>query len=95
MNKQSLQLWPHALLESELFGYCRGAFTDAKSDKPGRFARAAGGTLFLDEIGDMPLPLQVKLLRVLQEGEFEPLGSAKPQKTDARLVLTRVLCGVR
>ena len=77
---------PHALLESELFGYCRGAFTDAKSDKPGRFARAAGGTLFLDEIGDMPLPLQVKLLRVLQEGEFEPLGSAKPQKTDARII---------
>ena len=77
---------PHALLESELFGYCRGAFTDAKTDKPGRFARAAGGTLFLDEIGDLPLPLQVKLLRVLQEGEYEPLGSSKPQKSDARII---------
>jgi len=77
---------PLALLESELFGYCRGAFTDAKVDKPGRFARAAGGTLFLDEIGDLPLPLQVKLLRVLQEGEYEPLGSSKPQKTDARII---------
>lgn len=77
---------PQALLESELFGYCRGAFTDAKTDKPGRFARAAGGTLFLDEIGDLPLPLQVKLLRVLQEGEYEPLGSSKPQKSDARII---------
>jgi transcriptional regulator with PAS, ATPase and Fis domain len=77
---------PHALLESELFGYLRGAFTDAKTDKPGRFARAAGGTLFLDEIGDLPLPLQVKLLRVLQDGEYEPLGSTKPQKTDARII---------
>jgi PAS domain S-box-containing protein len=77
---------PQALLESELFGYCRGAFTDAKTDKPGRFARAAGGTLFLDEIGDLPLSLQVKLLRVLQEGEYEPLGSSKPQKTDARII---------
>ena len=77
---------PQALLESELFGYCRGAFTDAKTDKPGRFARAEGGTLFLDEIGDLPLPLQVKLLRVLQEGEFEPLGSSKTQKTDARII---------
>lgn len=77
---------PQTLLESELFGYCRGAFTDAKTDKPGRFARAAGGTLFLDEIGDLPLPLQVKLLRVLQEGEYEPLGSSKPQKSDARII---------
>jgi PAS domain S-box-containing protein len=77
---------PQTLLESELFGYCRGAFTDAKTDKPGRFARAAGGTLFLDEIGDLPLPLQVKLLRVLQEGEYEPLGSSKPQKSEARII---------
>lgn len=77
---------PAELLESELFGYCKGAFTDAKADKPGRFARAAGGTLFLDEIGDMPLPLQVKMLRVLQEGEYEPLGALKSQKSDARII---------
>jgi len=77
---------PRALLESELFGYCRGAFTDAKADKPGRFARASGGTLFLDEIGELPLDLQVKLLRVLQDGAFEPLGSSKPQKSDARII---------
>jgi transcriptional regulator with PAS, ATPase and Fis domain len=77
---------PSTLLESELFGYCRGAFTDAKTDKPGRFARARGGTLFLDEIGDLPMEVQVKLLRVLQEGEYEPLGSTTPQKTDARII---------
>ena len=77
---------PAALLESELFGYCRGAFTDAKTDKPGRFARARGGTLFLDEIGDLPKEVQVKLLRVLQEGEYEPLGATKPEKTDARII---------
>ncbi len=77
---------PGTLLESELFGYCKGAFTDAKADKLGRFARAQGGTLFLDEIGDLPLPLQVKLLRVLQEGEYEPLGSTKPIKSDARII---------
>jgi transcriptional regulator with PAS, ATPase and Fis domain len=77
---------PQALLESELFGYCKGAFTDAKTDKPGRFARARGGTLFLDEIAELPLDLQVKLLRVLQDGVFEPLGSSKPQKSDARII---------
>jgi len=77
---------PGTLLESELFGYCKGAFTDAKADKLGRFARAQGGTLFLDEIGDLPLPLQVKLLRVLQEEEYEPLGSTKPVKSDARII---------
>ncbi|MBN2107889.1 MAG: sigma 54-interacting transcriptional regulator [Deltaproteobacteria bacterium] len=77
---------PSTLLESELFGYCKGAFTDAKLDKPGRFARARGGTLFLDEIGDLPLPLQVKLLRVLQEGEYEPLGATKPVTSDARII---------
>jgi PAS domain S-box-containing protein len=77
---------PGGLLESELFGYCKGAFTDAKTDKPGRFARARGGTLFLDEIGDLPLPLQVKLLRVLQEGEYEALGATKPMKSDARII---------
>ncbi|NQT11271.1 MAG: sigma 54-interacting transcriptional regulator, partial [Planctomycetes bacterium] len=65
---------PDTLLESELFGYKKGAFTDAKKDKPGRFALAEGGTLFLDEIGDISTALQVKLLRILQEKEYEPLG---------------------
>jgi PAS domain S-box-containing protein len=77
---------PETLLESELFGYVKGAFTDAKKDKAGRFALADGGTVFLDEIGDMPLSLQVKLLRVLQEKEFEPLGSTKAVKANVRIV---------
>lgn len=77
---------PENLLESELFGYKAGAFTDAKKDKPGRFQAAQGGTLFLDEIGDMPLALQVKLLRVLQEKTFEPLGGTKSLPADARIV---------
>ncbi|MCM0754572.1 sigma 54-interacting transcriptional regulator [Desulfovibrio aminophilus] len=77
---------PENLLESELFGYKAGAFTDAKKDKPGRFQAAQGGTLFLDEIGDMPLALQVKLLRVLQEKTFEPLGGTKPLSADVRIV---------
>jgi len=64
----------------------RGAFTDAKKDKAGKFALADGGTVFLDEVGDMPLSLQVKLLRVLQEKEFEPLGSTQPIKADVRIV---------
>jgi len=74
------------LLESELFGYIKGAFTDAKKDKPGRFALANGGTIFLDEVGDMSPSLQVKLLRVLQEKEFEPLGATSPRKTDVRII---------
>jgi len=78
---------PDNLLESELFGYQQGAFTDAKKDKPGRFALAKGGTLFLDEIGDISIALQVKLLRVLQEGEYEPLGSTKPHKANARIIV--------
>jgi transcriptional regulator with PAS, ATPase and Fis domain len=77
---------PDNLLESELFGYKAGAFTDAKKDKPGRFELAAGGTIFLDEIGDLPGNLQVKLLRVLQEKTYEPLGGVKPMQTDVRIV---------
>jgi PAS domain S-box-containing protein len=77
---------PENLLESELFGYKKGAFTDAKTDKPGRFDRAKGGTLFLDEIGDLPKSLQIKLLRVLQEKVYEPLGGTVPVATDARII---------
>jgi len=77
---------PDTLLESELFGYKSGAFTDAKRDKPGRFARAEGGTIFLDEIGDISPALQVRLLRVLQERVYEPLGSTEPVKADVRVV---------
>jgi len=77
---------PDTLLESELFGYVKGAFTDAKKDKPGRFALGNEGTIFLDEVGDMSPALQVKLLRVLQEREFEPLGSTSPRKTDVRII---------
>lgn len=77
---------PETLLESELFGYKKGAFTGADKDKPGRFALAEGGTLFLDEIGDISPSLQVKLLRVLQEHEYEPLGGTKPVKADVRIL---------
>lgn len=77
---------PETLLESELFGYEKGAFTGAQGSKPGRFELAHTGTLFLDEIGEVPLAIQVKLLRVLQEREFEKLGSSKPTKVDVRLV---------
>jgi PAS domain S-box-containing protein len=77
---------PENLLESELFGYKRGAFTDAKRDKPGRFALAGRGTLFLDEVGDIPAPLQGKLLRVLQEKEYEPLGATGSIKADVRII---------
>jgi len=77
---------PETLLESELFGYARGAFTDAKRDKPGLFLQAQGGTLLLDEIGEMPVALQSKLLRVLNNGEFQPLGSTRTLRTDARIL---------
>ena len=77
---------PEGLLESEFFGYRRGAFTGATSDKPGKFEMAKGGTIFLDEIGDMSADLQVKVLRVLEEGEFERVGGNETIKTDARII---------
>ncbi len=77
---------PSGLLESELFGHERGAFTGAIAQKIGRFELANKGTLFLDEIGDIPLELQPKLLRVLQEQEFERLGSTRTQRVDVRVV---------
>jgi PAS domain S-box-containing protein len=77
---------PATLLESELFGYVKGAFTDAKRDKPGMFSLANGGTLLLDEISEMDVALQVKLLRVLNNGEYQPLGSTRAHRTDARIV---------
>ncbi len=77
---------PENLLESELFGHTKGAFTDAKTDKQGLFRSAEGGTIFLDEIGEMPVSLQVKLLRALQEHEVTPIGSTVPIKFDARII---------
>ncbi len=77
---------PDTLLESELFGYVKGAFTDAKKDKPGRFALAKGGTIFLDEVESLLPATQVKLLRVLQEREFEPLGATATVNADVRII---------
>ena len=77
---------PDTLIESELFGYKAGAFTDAKKDKAGRFALAQNGTIFLDEIGDISPAMQVRLLRVLQERTYEPLGSTQSVKTNARVI---------
>ena len=77
---------PDTLLESELFGYKAGAFTDAKKDKPGRFTVAEGGTIFLDEIGDISQALQVRLLRVLQEKTYEPLGANESIKANVRII---------
>lgn len=77
---------PETLIESELFGHIKGAFTGASSDRPGRFQSAHKGTLFLDEVGEIPLHLQAKLLRVIQDQEFEMVGSDKPVKVDVRII---------
>ncbi len=86
MIKVNCAALPDNLLESEMFGYVKGAFTGADRDKPGRFQDADGGTIFLDEIGDMPFALQAKLLRVLEDGEFYPLGGRKPVRVDIRII---------
>jgi PAS domain S-box-containing protein len=78
---------PNTLIESELFGYKKGAFTDAKKDKKGKIALANRGTLFLDEIGELDLSIQAKLLRFLQEKEYEPLGSTETEKSDTRVIV--------
>ncbi len=77
---------PESLIESELFGYEKGAFTGANASKPGRFELADGGTLFLDEVGELPVQLQPKLLRAIQQGEFEKLGGTQTIKTDVRII---------
>jgi DNA-binding NtrC family response regulator len=77
---------PDNLIESELFGYTKGAFTDARKDAPGKFREASGGTIFLDEVSTMPLSVQVRLLRVLQEREVQPLGGGAPVKVDVRVI---------
>jgi two-component system nitrogen regulation response regulator NtrX len=77
---------PETLFESELFGHVKGAFTGAVRDHPGKFVLADGGTIFLDEIGDLPLPCQAKLLRVLETGEVETLGTSQPRQVDVRVV---------
>ncbi|HKP60994.1 MAG TPA: sigma-54 dependent transcriptional regulator [Polyangiales bacterium] len=81
---------PDTLMESELFGHKRGAFTDAHADKLGMFQEASGGTLFLDEIGELTMPLQVKLLRVLQEGTLRPVGGSKDVQVDVRVIAASV-----
>ena len=77
---------PDTLLESELFGHVKGAYTGAATSQPGRFVQADSGTIFLDEIGDMPLPLQAKILRCIQEKVVEPVGAGKPRQVDVRII---------
>jgi DNA-binding NtrC family response regulator len=77
---------PEGVFESEMFGHVRGAFTDARQERTGRFELADGGTLFLDEVGNLPAAQQAKLLRVLESGQFEPVGSSRTRKADVRLV---------
>src|SRR5690606_28080433 len=77
---------PESVVESELFGHVRGAFTGATADRAGKFEIADGGTLFLDEIGELPLAVQPKLLRALQEGEVQRVGSDRPVRVDVRVV---------
>lgn len=77
---------PETLVESELFGHCKGAFTDASKDQLGLVRSAAGGTLFLDEVGELPVGIQAKLLRFLENGECQPLGHSKSEKVDVRII---------
>ncbi|MBI9071592.1 MAG: sigma 54-interacting transcriptional regulator [Melioribacteraceae bacterium] len=84
--KINCSVFPDNLLASELFGHVKGAFTDAVKDRPGRFEIADGGTIFLDEVAEMPLQMQVKLLRVLQEGSFERVGESVTRKADVRVI---------
>src|SRR5262252_8000497 len=86
MVKVNCAAVPRDLFESEFFGHIKGAFTGALHDRVGRFELANGGTLFLDEVGEIPIELQGKLLRAIQEGEYEPIGSDKMLKTDVRLI---------
>jgi transcriptional regulator with PAS, ATPase and Fis domain len=78
---------PESLLEAEIFGARKGAYTGSVEDRPGRLEQAQGGTFFLDEIGDLPLQLQVKLLRVLENYEYQPLGAKNPRKADVRFIV--------
>jgi transcriptional regulator with GAF, ATPase, and Fis domain len=86
MIKVNIAALPPTLIESELFGHEKGAFTGATAQRIGRFELACGGTLFIDEIGDLPVELQAKLLRAVQEGEFERLGSSRTLRADARII---------